>query len=499
MGKLKLAGVTGRMLFRAGVHSSSGFHRMRQCHKGTARPETGVRRAIFSLIACAMIFAPGTVRAEDPDDTLTLDEAISKALAEGTAARIARLEADRADHGAKEARAAVLPQVGVTSDLGWSNRYDDTFIALDQNLKAQEYGLATISADRAWLQLYVSQILLDLKQFREIEREKLAAEVAGLAEARDRDEIAFEVLRRYARLVALERKAEIAAEQEREAAWLDEQATHLVGAGRALPIDRNLVRLHATDAQFAERNWEQEIASARAELWLAIGEDEPLRVPIDPDSLPNVDVSAIAYGVVDEVGHSPEMRILDVRRRMELASVGAAKAGRLPTMKFVSGYSHYGPKRYDAYEDELWVGVDVEVPIFDGLRTSHAIKGAQRDAEIARLRYQQTLAEKRARVRELLRRLHAGVEKLDLARDRVEASAEQVRLANLNLKAERGDLGSAVTANENHTRLALEAVDTEYEQVELWASLQREVGRLAFKVLGPVASASIADTASATP
>ncbi len=180
---------------------------MRQCHKGVARPETGVRRAALSLIACVVILAPGVVRAEDPDDTLTLDEAISKALAEGTAARIARLEADRADHGAKEARAAILPQVGVTSELGWSNRYDDTFIALDQNLKAQEYGLATLAADRAWLQLYVSQILLDLKQFREIEREKLAAEVAGLAEARDRDEIAFEVVRRYARLVALERAA----------------------------------------------------------------------------------------------------------------------------------------------------------------------------------------------------------------------------------------------------------------------------------------------------
>jgi len=451
------------------------------------------------VLACALLVAPGIARADGAEDTLTLDEAISKALVDGTAARIARLEADRADHGAKEARAAVLPQVGVTSEVGWSNRYNNTIVALDQNFQPKEYGLATLSADRAWLQLYVSQILLDLKQFREIEREQLAAEVAGLTEARDRDEIAFEVVRRYARLVALERKATIAADQKRQAEWLDEQATHLLDAGRALPVDSDLVRLHATDAEFAGRSWEQEIASARADLWLAIGEDEPLRVPLDPDSLPSVDASAVRYGAVEAATQSPEMRILDVRRRMELASVAAAKAGRLPTMKFVSGYSHYGPKRYDAYEDELWVGVDIEVPIFDGLRSNHAIQGAQRDAEIARLRYQQALAEKRAHVRELIWRLETGDERLGLARERAEAGAEQVRLANLNLQAERGDLRGAVSAREDHTRLALEAIDAEYEQVELWASLQREIGRLTFQVLGTVATAPGIDAASATP
>ena len=146
---------------------------MHQRHHGVNRTGTGVRRATAGLLASALLVAPGVARADRADDTLTLDEAISKALADGTAARIARLEADRADHGAKEARAAVLPQIGVTSEVGWSNRYNDKIIALDQNLQPKEYGLATLSADRAWLQLYVSQILLDLKQFREIERQQL--------------------------------------------------------------------------------------------------------------------------------------------------------------------------------------------------------------------------------------------------------------------------------------------------------------------------------------
>jgi outer membrane protein len=427
-----------------------------------------------------------------PDDRLTLGEAITKALSEGVEARIAHLEADRAGHAVGETRANYLPQVGLSSDAGWSNRYDETFTAQDQAGQWREYGLATLAADRAWLRFHVSQILLDLKQWREIEREQLAAEAALVTETRDRDEVAYEVTRRYARLVALERKASLDQEQIERARGLDVQAGHLFDAGRTLELDRQLVRLHVTDAELEARSHEQDIAMARADLWLAIGEAEPLRVPLEPDSLPTVDPYDAGYGAVEAVAQAPELRILELRRRMQEASVSAARAGRLPTMKFVSGYSHYGPKRYDAYEDEIWVGVDIQVPIFDGFRSGHAIAGAEREAEIARLRYQQALQQKRARVADLVRRLETGQQRLELAREREAASEEQVRLADLNLRAERGDVSSAVAANERQARFAQEVIDAEFGQVELWTALQRELGRLTFQVLGPIASAPTA-------
>ena len=40
----------------------------------------------------------------------------------------------------------------------------------------------------------------------------------------------------------------------------------------------------------------------------------------------------------------------------------------------------------------------------------------------------------------------------------------------------------------------MDAVDREFDQIELWAQLHRELGRLTFQILGPVASAQ--DTAS---
>ena len=443
-------------------------------------------------LAVALVgFAAGGARA---DEAMSLGEALTMALERGDQARIARLETSRASDGLSQVRAGYLPQMGLTSEAGWSNRYDETFVAPDRSGEFKEYSLATIAPDRAWLQIYLSQTLLDLRQWREIEREQLAAEVAQVAETSERDDVAYHVLNRYARLVQLQRKTAIADARLQDSEWLAEQAEILHSAGRALEVDKNLVGLHRTDAELATRGWAVDIDTARAELWLAIGEDEPLRIPVNPESLPRVDPENAGYGAIEAVPAAPELRILDLRRRMQEATVAAAKAGRLPTVEFVSGYSHYGPKRFDAYKDEVWVGVDINVPIFDGFRSGSEIRGAEREVQIARLRYQSTLKSKRARVRELIRRLETGESRLDLAQQRADSALDHVKLADLNLQAERGDLRSAVDARERHTRLAMEAIDVEFSQLESWARLQREIGRLTFSILGPVAAGPSNDT-----
>jgi len=428
--------------------------------------------------------------------SLSLGEALTRALADGTSARIARLETERAGAGLGEARADYLPQVGLTSEAGWSNRINEKLVALDQNGQAKKYGLATLGAKQGWLNVTVSQTLLDLRQWRKIERERLAVEVAEVAEARERDDVAYGVMHDYARVVQLERKAAATRQGMADSAWLTERANNLHGAGRALEMDRELVRLHRSGTSLQARGWDDQARAAQSDLRLAIDGDEPLHITVDPKSLPDVDPKRAASGAVDAVSSSPELRILDLRRRMKDAEVAAALAGRLPTLKFVSGYSHYGPKRFDAYSDELFVGVNIDVPIFDGFRNGNKARGAEREAEIARLRYRQTLREKRATVRQLIRRLGTGEQRLQVARDLATAAGEQVRLADLNLKAERGDLRGAVDARERRGRLALEAIDAEFAQLDTWARLQRELGRLAFRILGPGAAGPAPSTSA---
>jgi hypothetical protein len=62
-------------------------------------------------------------------------------------------------------------------------------------------------------------------------------------------------------------------------------------------------------------------------------------------------------------------------------------------------------------------------------------------------------------------------------------------LADVNLRAERGDLREALIAREQQIRFTREAIDSYFDQLALWASLQRELGRLSHEILRSTAAA----------
>jgi len=463
-------------------------------HSWLVAPRPEPRRAmrarpLVCLIAIAGLMA-STARADE--GLLTLTNAVSRALAGGAAARIARLETHRATDAAEEKRGAYLPQLGISSDAGWSNRYEETFVAAAPNDQGTvTLGLATLGTDRGWLNIYVSQILFDLKQWKLIEREELMAEAAAVQETSERDDVAFEVLRRYVNLLSLQRKQAVAHELLLDAEWLREQGDLFFKAGRILEVEHTLAGLYLEEAELDALAKTHEIAAAQADLWLAVGEGEPPAgtLSLVPESLPRIDAAASAESAEAGLKTSPELRILELRRRMDEVSVAAARAGRLPTLTFVSGYTNYGPKRFDNFSDEIWVGINLEIPLFDGFQSRHAIRGAERGAEIARLRYQSGFERKRARVRELLKQLETSQQRLEIAERRAEAARAQQRMADVNLRAERGDLREALIAREQQIRFTREAIDGYFDQLALWASLQRELGRLSHEILRSTAAA----------
>jgi outer membrane protein len=460
-------------------------------HSWLAALRAGLRRAMRARPVVCLVVAAGLAASTGRADEgpLTLSNAVSRALSGGAAARIARLETHQATDSAREKRGAYLPQLGISSDAGWSNRYEDTFVAAcaepsDPNCSVT-LGLATLGTDRGWLNVFVSQILFDLKQWKLIEREELMAEAAAVQETSERDDVAFEVLRRYVKLLGLQRKQALADELLADAQWLREQGDLFFEAGRILEVEHTLAGLYLEEAEIDAQAKVYEISAAEADLWLAVGEGEPPagRLRLVPESLPGIDAATSEESAEAGLETAPELRILELQRRMDEVAVEAARAGRLPTLTFVSGYTNYGPKRFDNFTDELWVGINLEIPLFDGFQSRHAIRGAERGAEIARLRYQSTVERKRARVRELLKRLEMSQQRLGIAERRAKAAKEQQRLADVNLRAERGDLREALIAREQQIRFTREAIDSYFDQLALWASLQRELGRLSQEIL----------------
>lgn len=431
-------------------------------------------------------------RARAAPERLTLAEAVAWGLDHNSGARIARLETDAAESAVGETRAPYLPQVSVATFAGYSNRFDEKIRAIDRNGVERKYGLASISADEGWFNVYVDQLLFDLSQVRLIERERLAAEAARLAERHEREEVAYEITRLYAELVRLERLAEAADRIAADAEWLHNQARVLSEAGRALSLEREQVALHLDEARLEARATREQVIAGRAALWQALGRGGPdgAEPEVVPESLPQLTPEHREKPQDASIEDAPDLKVLALRRRMEEASVASARALRLPKVRLRGGYSHYGIKRFDNFPDETFVGVAMDVPVFDGLRSKNAVQGARRSVEIAGLRYRAAVEQRRRELNELAARLAERSERSVLAERWADTARERQRLADLRLRADRGSIGDALTARQDAARRVREAIDSRFDAVDLWAILHARTGNLTRAVAGEEAGAS---------
>jgi outer membrane protein TolC len=424
-----------------------------------------------------------TVAAAADEGPLTLAAAVAQALREAPDARIARLEAAQADAAAAAARSLYWPRASVNSKAGWSNRQNDTIDVFDPNGVEKRYPLSTLGSSEPWVGVYIDQVLFDLKQWRDVQRSELEAEAAGVAEAQEREGISAAVLDQYLEVVRLEALVDQDRQRLRDADWLAGQTRLLLDAGRALPHEQEQAALALEQAHLDADEHAAQGRHAHAVLARLIGGDrDAAALRVDATSLPAVRSPAEAEEA--DLAEAPELRILALRQRMESVALDAARAQRYPTVSVRGGYLHYGTKRFNAFEQEVGVGVDLKIPVFDGFQTSALIDRASKSAEAARLRYDAVRAEKRARAQELARRVGAAVAQQDLAERRARLSAERQRLADANLRGARGSVGEALAARAEATRDAQAAVEARLASVRAWAAWQRERGHLAGALAG---------------
>jgi len=474
----------------------SGSNRMAPVDSGkVARVAERIIRLSLCLgwVICCNLWIPR--RAAADGSPLTLQAAVSKALQANPQVQIAVLEAGKSHDALGEARSVYLPRFWVSSTAGYSNRWNEKLRAVDGSGQERVYGLTSLGATDGFFNVGVDQVLVDLKRWSEIGQAARGADVARAAEAVRREQIAAEVIQRYSEILRLEHHLAIETERQRRAMNLDTQSAAFAKVGRALPSDLALVRLGADSARADVQARSADLAGAREALMetleLEVDGNAVARAPVAlvEDSLPGED----RLGRLDtptELSQAPDLRLLDFQQQLAQETVNTAKAGRFPTVTLRGQYSNYGPKRYDNYPDELRVGIDARLTLFDGMQTDSAIAEAQKGLAVARLQYRSALEQKRCTVRALTRRLAALQTSGALATQRAQNTREQFRLAGLHLETGRGSLAEVADALDGWTRTEHDAVDAHFDRVVVWATLQREAGQL-------IAALDIGDAAPA--
>ncbi len=397
----------------------------------TERPPS--RRRVVAGIAFSIWMLAGTGAADTL--RLSLRDAVSRALSDGTAARIAveRVGASRAQAG--QARAALLPQV--TGEVQDANEI--------LNLKTFGLSVPGVPSLVGPFNVFDAHVTLasrviDLAAYRRYQAARQGIAVADADRQRTENEVAAAVATLYVAL--LRAQASVLATQANVDLFtkLRDLAEDQRQAGVATRLDSTRAQVALSRQSQALLVDENRRDAARLALLHAIGAEQALDVELtDP-----LEEAAASAGTVEESlaaarRQRPELRAIEERVRAADLSIAASRAEKLPTLgaQFQGGYNgnHLGDLSWNRT-----IGATVSVPVFTGGRIPSAIAEAQ--SRRRELLLERTETERQ--VEEDVRRTLLNVRS---AANRVRVALENVRLASDELDFARDRFANGVSSS----------------------------------------------------
>jgi outer membrane protein len=444
------------------------------------------RRGAPGLLALAAL-AAGPARAEVPAPTptvLTLEEAVSLALADNRSVARAALEVDRAERRIEASRARRLPSLDLQAIAGTTltpirvsfpqgafGSYPgigpvpgtDTVVTTPQTLSGH------VSATLAQPLTQLHRIGLGTKAnalSRDVEREKLREE---------RAEVAAEVRRLYYAL--LQTESAVQAKEEAVAAYreLDRVVDQQLVVEAALRSDALDVKARLASERYDLATLQGDLASGKEQLNLLIGRDVATDFALAP-----IPETAPEDGSLDAaITHALERRpdLAQARLAVEQADTDRRlkKAESIPDVSLAVTYVSFA--NVDLLPRNVAIaGLQLKWEPFDWGRKGK--ERAEKELQLEQARSGARDAEDRVRIEvgQRFRKLHEARLLLEASRLSREAAREKLRVAT-----ERQAQDSALLKDALQAQAAASAAHAQYEQALLgfWtakADFQKAIG-----------------------
>jgi outer membrane protein len=412
------------------------------------------------------------VAAQAESFTLTLNQAIDRALTQNPEVVMARTDEMKAIQSVRLAKEPFTPRVTGGSGLAYSYGFP----------------LSVEGSAPSILQVRANQFLFNRSQSYAIAQAKESTRGAALASAERRDEAVFRVATLF---IDVDRAGRLVENVRRQTESLEKVYASVntrVDAGRELPVakaEANVNLLRAKQrlmALRAERDY------AEHNLAVALGYNpgdvvQPSGDPRPETPIPDTEDSAMKAAL----GSSKELRRLESNYQAKALEIKSDKAQRLPRVDLVAQYSLFAKySNYDQYfrtfqYNNAELGASIQIPLIVGPGVNAQVSQAEADQQHIRAELQAA----RGRIALDVHQSYQEIEKTDMAR--------QVTKAELDLAHEQL---SVLLAQMNEGRASLKQVEeARFNEDEKWiafydAQFSSEKARLnVLKQTGTLAAA----------
>lgn len=410
---------------------------------------------ILSALVALLAFAARLAEAQEPaPQRLSLGEAVRLAARQSAPAEGARLRAGEARARVTQSRSALLPTLSAGASQGARTFNTASFgisfpSAPGQKPLFDPNGQLEGPVNSTDVRARASVNLLDLSALSRVRASQSAAHAAD-AEATDVAEQAatgaaqayLRALRSDAQLQARLADSTLAVDLLRIAR--DQLAA---GVGVALDVTRAESQLAAVHAQLIGARNDHD----RSRLDLLRALNLPLETPIElTDSLGAPVVSAVAVDEGAAVGSAlqkrPDVRAVEQQLVAARRQVQATRAERLPSVGAFGDDGWQGKDPGVLLPTYTW-GIQLSLPIFDGLRREGRIEEQQLQARELEVREHDLRKQVAVDVRGALLDLSSAREQVDAARERLRLAEQEVTQARERFRAGVSGNADVITAS----------------------------------------------------
>lgn len=334
-----------------------------------------------------VLLATTSIAAGGQQSTLSLREAIDRALGRNPQAEVAIADRKAAEAQVGMAQTALLPHLNFTEDISRGN--DPVFVfgtrLRQQRFTASDFALNSLNRPAPIgnfaTKLNGSWMLFNWFETRQqLRSARLAAESASSMGNQVNQGIVLQVVQAYQAVLYAERQIEVTSHEEQTAAALLKDAQTRVKAGLAVDSDVLAAQVNAAQRQQERIATEGRLDTAWAELEAAMGgpvSPRPALKAIDAKSFPE---GVLADAVRSALKTRPDLKALQQQTAAQREAVKASRSDFLPQ---VGAYGNWEMDRqtFAGNGGNNWVaGVQLTVDILPlGKRAHLALAQAARE------------------------------------------------------------------------------------------------------------------------
>jgi outer membrane protein len=291
---------------------------------------------------------------------LTLQDAVSMALREGTVAQLAESQAERAQIARREALSGLLPQ----SDARLQ-RYSESLnlATFGFELPGQPPVLGPFNVIDAQVTAAVQLFNLAALRYYEASRAGVEASRWHLQQAQN------DVTIGVARLYVMVQRADAQAAAREASVKLFEQLARVANdefeAGTGTRLDVAQANVQLARAREALLRAQNDRESARVALLSSIGADQSENVTLAPLTVPPGGAPAIDAALTTARAQRPELKEVQAAERAAELTLSSAKARRIPRVE-LSFLGDYAGNSTDEMHSSRRIGGALTMPLFRG-------------------------------------------------------------------------------------------------------------------------------------